>query len=274
MTTDDLIQQLGRDLRPVRRLSPSWQRAAVWLACGVVYVVAAALVGLVSTRRAWCGISRAVCPAAGGAGDYSLSCGTRRVCVGGSWNTEPRHRRAFDSARGDRWLALLWGACARSRAGRNVRLGSRNRLAMRYFHYARRHSVVGGRKCDASPRRGLEPRTHELARRRGSAEPGQHRGLCQSVARVCGNGHRLARRHGGLADARRDHGVVRGCSSVGPATCADATHGRLARDVLPATRGVSPAEAGPSDIRAATPPADRVASRSGPARDRRTPRRR
>jgi hypothetical protein len=45
MTTDDLIQQLGRDLRPVRRLSPSWQRATVWLACGVVYVVAAALVG-------------------------------------------------------------------------------------------------------------------------------------------------------------------------------------------------------------------------------------
>ena len=45
MTTDDLIQQLGRDLRPVRRLLPSWQRAAVWLACGVVYVVAVAIVG-------------------------------------------------------------------------------------------------------------------------------------------------------------------------------------------------------------------------------------
>ena len=45
MTTDDLIQQLGRDLQPVRRLAPSWRRAAVWLACGVVYVVAVAIVG-------------------------------------------------------------------------------------------------------------------------------------------------------------------------------------------------------------------------------------
>lgn len=45
MTTDDLIQQLGRDLQPVRPLRPSWQRAAVWLACGVAYMVAVASVG-------------------------------------------------------------------------------------------------------------------------------------------------------------------------------------------------------------------------------------
>jgi hypothetical protein len=40
MKTEDLIHQLGAELRPVRRLLPAWQRAAIWLACGVIYVTA------------------------------------------------------------------------------------------------------------------------------------------------------------------------------------------------------------------------------------------
>jgi hypothetical protein len=40
MKTDELIEGLGRQLRPVRRLSPPWQRTAAWLACSVAYVAA------------------------------------------------------------------------------------------------------------------------------------------------------------------------------------------------------------------------------------------
>jgi hypothetical protein len=40
MKTEDLIHQLGGELRPVRRLRPPWQRAAIWLACSVTYVTA------------------------------------------------------------------------------------------------------------------------------------------------------------------------------------------------------------------------------------------
>jgi hypothetical protein len=40
MKTEDLIHQLGGELRPVRRLLPPWQRGAIWLACGVLYVTA------------------------------------------------------------------------------------------------------------------------------------------------------------------------------------------------------------------------------------------
>ena len=40
MKTEDLIHQLGEELSPVRRLLAPWRRAAVWLACGVVYVAA------------------------------------------------------------------------------------------------------------------------------------------------------------------------------------------------------------------------------------------
>src|SRR5688500_13650589 len=40
MKTEDLIHRLGRELRPVHRLRPPWQRAAIWLACAVMYVAA------------------------------------------------------------------------------------------------------------------------------------------------------------------------------------------------------------------------------------------
>jgi hypothetical protein len=44
MKTDELIDELGRQLRPVRRLPPPWRRAAWWLALGLAYVVAVATV--------------------------------------------------------------------------------------------------------------------------------------------------------------------------------------------------------------------------------------
>jgi hypothetical protein len=40
MKTDELIDELGRDLKPIRRLPPPWRRAAAWFACGVAYVAA------------------------------------------------------------------------------------------------------------------------------------------------------------------------------------------------------------------------------------------
>ena len=43
MKTDDLIQRLGTDLRPVQRLAPPWQRAAIWVAVAVAYVVLVAV---------------------------------------------------------------------------------------------------------------------------------------------------------------------------------------------------------------------------------------
>jgi hypothetical protein len=42
MKTDELIHELGRELRPVRRLSPPWRRALAWLAYSAVYVAAVA----------------------------------------------------------------------------------------------------------------------------------------------------------------------------------------------------------------------------------------
>jgi hypothetical protein len=38
MQTDDLIERLGEDLVPVRRLSPPWKRAALWLLAGGGYL--------------------------------------------------------------------------------------------------------------------------------------------------------------------------------------------------------------------------------------------
>lgn len=38
METDELIRDLGRELRPVRRLPPPWRRAAAWLLCSVAYL--------------------------------------------------------------------------------------------------------------------------------------------------------------------------------------------------------------------------------------------
>jgi hypothetical protein len=42
MKTEELIGELGRDLRPVRRLAPPWRRAVLWLAVGLLYVAAVA----------------------------------------------------------------------------------------------------------------------------------------------------------------------------------------------------------------------------------------
>jgi hypothetical protein len=39
MKTEDLIQRLGTDPRPVRPLGPPWQRASLWLAAAIVYVL-------------------------------------------------------------------------------------------------------------------------------------------------------------------------------------------------------------------------------------------
>lgn len=52
--TDDLIHRLGRELRPVQRLLPPWQRAAIWLACSVMYV--AAVVTFAWVRRGALGV--------------------------------------------------------------------------------------------------------------------------------------------------------------------------------------------------------------------------
>ena len=41
MKTDDLIHELGRELSPVRRLSPPGLRAVLWLSCSGLYVAAA-----------------------------------------------------------------------------------------------------------------------------------------------------------------------------------------------------------------------------------------
>jgi hypothetical protein len=41
MKTDELIQELGRDLRPVRRLTSPGRRTALWLALSLLYVAAA-----------------------------------------------------------------------------------------------------------------------------------------------------------------------------------------------------------------------------------------
>jgi hypothetical protein len=57
MKTDELIDELGRGLSPVRRLSPPWQRAAAWLACSVAYVVLGGTVAWI--RRGTLGIETA-----------------------------------------------------------------------------------------------------------------------------------------------------------------------------------------------------------------------
>jgi hypothetical protein len=57
MKTDELIDELGRGLSPVRRLSPPWQRAAVWLACSLAYVVVAGTIAWV--RRGTLGVEAA-----------------------------------------------------------------------------------------------------------------------------------------------------------------------------------------------------------------------
>lgn len=38
MNTEDLIQRLGDNLRPVRPLAAPWRRSATWLACAAVYL--------------------------------------------------------------------------------------------------------------------------------------------------------------------------------------------------------------------------------------------
>jgi hypothetical protein len=43
MNTEDVIQCLGDDLRPIRPLAPPWRRAATWLACAAGYVLAVVL---------------------------------------------------------------------------------------------------------------------------------------------------------------------------------------------------------------------------------------
>jgi len=43
MNTDDLIQLLGDNLRPVRPLAPPWRRAAAWLACAAAYLLVVVL---------------------------------------------------------------------------------------------------------------------------------------------------------------------------------------------------------------------------------------
>jgi hypothetical protein len=54
MKTEDLINQLGREMSPVRRLLAPWKRAALWLACSVVYV--AAVVTFAWVRRGALGV--------------------------------------------------------------------------------------------------------------------------------------------------------------------------------------------------------------------------
>jgi hypothetical protein len=54
MKTEDLIHQLGGDLRPVRRLMPPARRAAVWLLYGAMYV--AAMMTLAWVRRGALGV--------------------------------------------------------------------------------------------------------------------------------------------------------------------------------------------------------------------------
>ena len=44
MKTEDLIQRLAAELRPVQPLAPPWQRAAIWLACAAGYVFVILLV--------------------------------------------------------------------------------------------------------------------------------------------------------------------------------------------------------------------------------------
>jgi hypothetical protein len=44
MNTEDLIQRLGDDLRPVRPLAPPWRRAAAWLACAAAYLCGVVLI--------------------------------------------------------------------------------------------------------------------------------------------------------------------------------------------------------------------------------------
>jgi hypothetical protein len=51
MRTEELIQRLGNDLRPVHPLPPPWRRAAAWLACGGVYVLTFVVVGWVRRGR-------------------------------------------------------------------------------------------------------------------------------------------------------------------------------------------------------------------------------
>jgi hypothetical protein len=43
MKTDDLIQRLGTELRPVQPLAPPWRRAAIWVATALAYVALVAL---------------------------------------------------------------------------------------------------------------------------------------------------------------------------------------------------------------------------------------
>lgn len=57
MKTDELIHELGRDLRPVRRLPPPGRRAAWWLSGGALYV--AALAGFAWARRGHLGVELA-----------------------------------------------------------------------------------------------------------------------------------------------------------------------------------------------------------------------
>ena len=54
MKTEDLIDELGRELNPVRRLRPPGRRAAVWLLCGGLYV--AAMVTIAWVRRGSLGV--------------------------------------------------------------------------------------------------------------------------------------------------------------------------------------------------------------------------
>lgn len=51
MKTDELIQRLGDELRPVRRLPPPWRRAAAWLAASGVYLLAFVTVAWIRRGR-------------------------------------------------------------------------------------------------------------------------------------------------------------------------------------------------------------------------------
>jgi hypothetical protein len=57
MKTDELIHELGRDLRPVRPLPSPARRAGLWLSIGVVYVAVVVTLGWV--RRGQLGIETA-----------------------------------------------------------------------------------------------------------------------------------------------------------------------------------------------------------------------
>jgi hypothetical protein len=54
MKTDELIHDLARELRPVRRLPPPGRQAAVWLSCSALYL--AAVVALAWIRRGHLGV--------------------------------------------------------------------------------------------------------------------------------------------------------------------------------------------------------------------------